>query len=266
MIKVILNLVLILFCGFVSSKNITRCEFVEELIKADIKDPKSIEDHTCAAFGSSSYRELSQRKGFYSTASIYTIVKKYWCGVNKEGGGCDILCSQLEDEDVQDDILCADKIMRQQGTDAFHRSEDCTNDAKDEIDACIKSSASISTLPPPTIRKVISLYERMMEMITKCRFVRELKKAGINDIETIQLHVCAAFKNENWKSTQSKNPETIGIYEIPKEKWCYSDQNLYEIQNQIACFSSIVRTSGNSVIPNDMNICTKLSQEEIDNC
>jgi hypothetical protein len=257
---------ILLLSSFVQSNNITRCEFVEELLKVGIRDPNSVEDHTCAAFGSHSYRVLPSKDDNLELSSIYNILRKYWCGKNSKSGGCDILCSKLEDEDVQDDILCADKIMKQQGTSSFHLSGYCSMNIKEEISLCLKNSLSNEIVESSTFKNVIPIYERMMQMMTKCRFVKELKKAEINDLDTIQRHVCAAFKNERLISTRSKNPDTIGVYEIPKEKWCDSNQDQNEIQNQIACFSKLLRVYGTSVIPTKLENCTKLTQEDVDNC
>lgn len=102
------------------SKNMTTCEFVRELYNAGIKDRQRIEDHACAA-GYGKTDSLNVISSFRNettttTSSLYNIKEKYWC----DGGGCEIPCVKLRDDDVQDDIQCAQKIMRQQGTAAFH--------------------------------------------------------------------------------------------------------------------------------------------------
>lgn len=112
----------------VMSKNMTTCEFVRELYNAGIRDPQRIEDHACAAgYGTYNVTNPIFHGKFFKVSSLYRINEKFWC----DGGGCGILCDKLRDFDVQDDIQCAEKIMKKQGTDAFHHQCD-TNISNEE--------------------------------------------------------------------------------------------------------------------------------------
>jgi hypothetical protein len=138
MSKLAIKLLLIsTLCGIAYSKNFSRCEFVKELFKAGINDRDRIEDHVCAAFGSSTERssnEYSEQNG--GMYGMYIIYKTYWCDKGPDTG-CGIPCEKLKDDDVQDDIKCASKILRQDGTKAFSNTNLCNFDIKNLIKQCI---------------------------------------------------------------------------------------------------------------------------------
>lgn len=43
---------------------------------------------------------------------LFQISDKYWCGIELVDGACGIKCSDLENEDIKDDVICAKRIFR----------------------------------------------------------------------------------------------------------------------------------------------------------
>lgn len=242
-------------CGLISTRRITRCEMVNELIKSGLKNQHRIEDHICASFGNSSVTETDQFSETTGTFGIYGVLRKTWCN-QKPTEGCGIPCPKLIDDDVKDDIICAEKILRQSGTKAFAQSRYCNEATTKSIKSCIDDT----------------------NFLTRCEFVNELLKAGITDHDSIQDHICAAFRHELYKSSKGypENSEKVGIYGIERKRWCNLGQvegcgidcsklNDDDISDDIACATKILRLEGTNAFfqPKD---CSYENKKEIKVC
>uniref|UniRef100_A0A1V1FIX5 lysozyme n=1 Tax=Reticulitermes speratus TaxID=60591 RepID=A0A1V1FIX5_9NEOP len=62
---------------------------------------------------------------------IFQINNRYWCRDNGRGGGCNLNCAALRNNDITDDIRCAQHIKRVQGFGAWttYRAY-CTNSVR----------------------------------------------------------------------------------------------------------------------------------------
>lgn len=228
---------------------------VKELIRSGLKDHQRIEDHICAAFGNLSETSTDQYFDTLGTYGMYKISKTNWCN-QKSTEGCGIPCSNLVDDNVKDDIICAEKIFRQAGTIAFSQSNECTDETKRDVQSCIKNT----------------------KFYTRCEFVIHLLKAGINNHDNIQDHICAAFGHEFFKSSKGypRNSEKVGIYNIPRNRWCdqgadkgcgipCSKLNDDDISDDIECAKKILRLEGTNAFfqPKD---CSYENKKEIKVC
>jgi hypothetical protein len=228
---------------------------VKELIRTGLKDHQRIQDHVCAAFGNLTETTTEQHSETLGTFGMYKISKSNWCN-QRPTEGCGIPCSKLVDDDVKDDIICAEKILRQAGTNAFSQSKDCNDETRKNIQSCISDT----------------------KYYTRCEFVNHLLKAGINNHDSIQDHICAAFGHELFKSSKGyrKESEKIGIYDISRKRWCdqgpdkgcgipCSKLNDDDITDDIECASKILRHEGTNAFfqPKD---CSYENKKEIKVC
>lgn len=63
-----------------------------------------------------------------------------WCSTTEENGGnCDIQCSDLNDDDITDDIKCAKQIITAEGIDAWGLTEDCLPISKVILKECFEN-------------------------------------------------------------------------------------------------------------------------------
>ncbi|XP_069681842.1 lysozyme-like [Periplaneta americana] len=51
---------------------------------------------------------------------LFQINSRYWCGLNKAGGDCNLTCNSLLDNDISNDSACAKKIHSRQGFSAWY--------------------------------------------------------------------------------------------------------------------------------------------------
>ncbi|XP_015261709.1 PREDICTED: lysozyme C, milk isozyme-like, partial [Gekko japonicus] len=101
------------------AKKFQRCEVTTTMRKAglDLYYGYSLENWICMAYYGSKFNSGavsgSNRHGSQNYG-IFQISSRWWCsdGKGKTANGCRIPCSKLMDDDLQDDILCAKRIVR----------------------------------------------------------------------------------------------------------------------------------------------------------
>lgn len=108
-------LVLLLFLGIfqfskVQGKNFTVCEIVQELDNLHSIPRDEIYKHLCIV-GSF----IHTGKSYQGFLGMYRIGSEWWCGKNAPGGNCNVTCSDLLDDDIADDVACAQKIIESHG-------------------------------------------------------------------------------------------------------------------------------------------------------
>lgn len=118
--RVFIVLFLILHFEAAFSKVFEVCEFAEELHKRHNIPQKEIFKHFCIA-GNNLDTTKSTETGY---VGIYGVGSKWWCGQNEAGGGCNIKCSNLLDDDITDDVECMQVIFDNQGLFAWAKNRD----------------------------------------------------------------------------------------------------------------------------------------------
>ncbi|XP_026735750.1 lysozyme-like [Trichoplusia ni] len=109
--------VLILIVNCVNCKRFeTRCKLVRELLKIGMPNDMFLGQWVCLIEKSSNretrtFTVKPSGKRFYG---IYQIPQQ-WCRENKRGGGCNIACEDLLDDDIRDDTACAVQIAKLEG-------------------------------------------------------------------------------------------------------------------------------------------------------
>lgn len=130
----------------VSSKTVTckvfeKCEFAEELYLNQLVPANEIYQHLCVAgLNTNIY------KGNLDYLGIYAIGDQWWCKWNGEGGGCNINCSKLYDEDISDDVVCMKTILEQQGVGSWgHTKKSCLKQHLKTVTECLKIPLNLLT-------------------------------------------------------------------------------------------------------------------------
>ncbi|XP_046385445.1 lysozyme-like [Ischnura elegans] len=135
-----------------SSYVFKRCELARELLSLEFPEPL-LPDWVCLVENESG-RNTSAKGGPNSNGSydygIFQINSRYWCG---DGKDCGIPCSDLIDDDIRDDAVCALKIYRRQGFNAWHGwTKRCKNATKPNLDNCFPTTGSDKDNRTPTFK------------------------------------------------------------------------------------------------------------------
>lgn len=122
----------------VRSRTIDRCQFAEELIKNYNLTVAETKKHLCIVINSSSGNILNTANKLENYNGIYRISTKWWCGKDgRNGGGCDIKCENLIDDDIADDVKCARKILLGQGIEGWSLNQkQCKNSLTEFLQKC----------------------------------------------------------------------------------------------------------------------------------
>lgn len=106
------------------AKQFKYCELKNELQLKHKIPSKEIFKHLCVVDPS-----LDTKWKIGSVFGLYAIESQWWCGQTERGGGCNVTCSALLDDDISDDVACGTIILSQQGIEAWDLHED---DCRDE--------------------------------------------------------------------------------------------------------------------------------------
>lgn len=90
---------------------------------------------------------------------IYGIGRKWWCSEDGDapGGSCNVKCSDLLDNDIADDVRCAELILSQQGVLAWVGSESTCFSKRLLVDKCLEEiddESETTTLTPENTSSV----------------------------------------------------------------------------------------------------------------
>lgn len=98
---------------FTLAKRFDQCELAIELYEKHEVPRDEIYIHLCIVSTLHTSRNSDGHLGIYSIGS------RWWCGNDAPGGSCNVTCADLLDDDIADDVFCANLIMSQQGVEAW---------------------------------------------------------------------------------------------------------------------------------------------------
>ncbi|XP_037051786.1 uncharacterized protein LOC119085474 [Bradysia coprophila] len=146
--KVGTRTVLLIALHLTVAKNFDKCEFATELYRRHQVPVEDIYKHFCIA---SSLHLSTGYNSEHGMIGIYGIGNQWWCGQDAPGGGCNVKCSDLLDDDIADDVICANLILSQQGLRAWVKSEaPCKRRYAQTVDECLDTKPNVSDLPTTT--------------------------------------------------------------------------------------------------------------------
>jgi hypothetical protein len=82
----------------------------------------------------------------YGYVGIYKIGSEWWCGQYAPGGHCNIKCSDLVDDDIADDIACANKILASSGLEAWRTTDSRCRRYTQTVDDCLGDEEILDSL------------------------------------------------------------------------------------------------------------------------
>lgn len=126
----VLRICLILLFYSLSSVELRKydvCSFANEIQSKGVLR-NDIHKHVCVAFYKGNFKtDFNSTKAF----GIYAINEE-WC---KDDGACNIKCSDLLDDNLFDDVQCAEKIIEQKSVKAWGEEISC-NHLRATVDQC----------------------------------------------------------------------------------------------------------------------------------
>ncbi|KAG5679203.1 hypothetical protein PVAND_008790 [Polypedilum vanderplanki] len=155
-LKIFLILLIAIFSQ-VELKKYTVCELAEELYYNHSIPRENVYKHLCIV-GDFLHTNYSS----YGFHGIYRIGEQWWCGNDQPGGNCNVKCDDLKDDDIRDDIMCAEKVLESHGTQGWTKSEVfCNKTYSPKVDACLETieqfelriEAENTTITPKTTKK-----------------------------------------------------------------------------------------------------------------
>ncbi|XP_037051783.1 lysozyme C-like [Bradysia coprophila] len=132
--KVITHTVLLIALHLTVAKIFDECEFANELYDRHQIPREDIYKHFCIV--SSLHTARNTENGY---KGIYAIGSKWWCGKDAPGGGCNVKCSDLLDDDIADDVTCANLILSQHGLNGWGKIEKECKRYEQKADECLRS-------------------------------------------------------------------------------------------------------------------------------
>lgn len=137
-------LIIVLAFKLADAKKYKYCELAKELHSQHNIVRDEIYKHMCVA--SVDLETDMNLDGEY--LGIFVIGKKWWCGIKETGGSCNVKCSDLTNDNLTDDVVCAKKIIDSQGLEAWGlEDEDCQDDHKGRTTECLEKIENEATKP-----------------------------------------------------------------------------------------------------------------------
>jgi len=123
----------IVAASLVAGRQIEQCELVRELYETHVIPRNEIYKHLCITTGLTHHNANGEYLG------LYRIGTQWWCDEKKPGGGCNVKCSDLLDDDITDDVKCATKILESHGTNAWVKNDQfCMKNYHHKAEECLR--------------------------------------------------------------------------------------------------------------------------------
>jgi hypothetical protein len=232
MIKILqfqLLLISLLFTLKIDSKTFDKCELARELKNNPLIPFDHVGTWVCIAEKQSNFQTSTKGYGLYG---IFKIGSEFWCNEDdRPSKGCGISCSKLIDNDISDDIECAQKIYKEHGFKAWGSGSDCEKKGNSYIDECASGK----------------VYDR-------CELARELRETPLIPYDQIGTWVCIAEKQSGLR-TSAEGDGAYGIFKIGNEFWCDEDEN-----SNKACGLYCLRLTNND-IQDDIECALKINKQ-----
>lgn len=132
--KLITPVILLITLSFelAYTKQFEICEFVRELYHLHEIPREDIYKHMCIA------QSLHTGRERYGFLGIYGIGSAWWCKDDAPGGSCNMRCSNLLDDNIADDVECANFILSTHGFSGWQVSEDhCRSGYEKQAKECL---------------------------------------------------------------------------------------------------------------------------------
>lgn len=214
-----------------------RCELARELRYRHNIPQSEVSTWVCIALYQSSF--LTSATGV-SEHGIFQINDKYWCSLFGKGAGCGISCSDLENEDITDDVQCARKIHGEQqrlygdGFTAWSTYEPyCKKRSEQYVKDCFPGEVTHTQSPPiqPQITQnaVISFVhpvsQKTGKIYDRCELAKELRYKHNMPRDQLHMWVCIAHHESSFNTAavgrlNADGSGDHGLFQISDLYWC----------------------------------------------
>lgn len=223
-----------------------RCELAQELVYRHDIPMDQVAMWVCIAKHESNYNTSAigtLNADGSADHGLFQISDIYWCSPPGKGWACGLPCSQLEDEDITDDVQCMKKIYKEhQGLsgDGFNAwtvyplhckgradrfVDGCFDDAENEV---LPKPGIVAPLPPkrpPTEVKKWTTTKKTGRVYERCELARDLVfKYGMEQ-QKVATWVCIAERESNFNTSaigrlNRDGSEDHGLFQISDIYWC----------------------------------------------
>ncbi|XP_058458154.1 uncharacterized protein LOC131434908 [Malaya genurostris] len=212
-----------------------RCELVREL---HFKHHYSIEDAatwTCIAQYQSNFNTaaVGSGPGDVKYHGMFQLSDEYWCSPPGRGWVCGMPCSDLEDDDITDDLACMRHIYEEHqriSGDGFNAwavyQPYCKGKSTGMAEGCFEEGENAlvpvtTTTRKPTKKKNVGVGK----IYQRCELAQELYYKHRLPFEQIATWVCIAHRESNYNVSaigrlNADGSEDHGLFQISDIYWC----------------------------------------------
>ncbi|XP_065087457.1 uncharacterized protein LOC135709164 [Ochlerotatus camptorhynchus] len=220
--------------GATRGKVYTRCELARELY---YKHQFSIDDSaiwTCIAQYQSNFNTsaVGYAGGDVQYHGMFQLSDEYWCSPPGRGWVCGLPCSDLEDDDITDDLACMNHIYEEHqriSGDGFNAwtvyQPYCKGKADSMIRGCLDEGEN--AIVPTTTARVPHRKENVGvgKIYERCELARELYFVHNLPYEQIATWVCIAHRESNYNVSaigrlNADGSGDHGLFQISDIYWC----------------------------------------------
>ncbi|XP_062552424.1 uncharacterized protein LOC134217636 [Armigeres subalbatus] len=251
--------------GVTRGKVYTKCELARELY---YRHRLSIEDTamwTCIAQYQSNFNTsaVGYGGGDVQYHGMFQLSDEYWCSPPGRGWVCGLPCSNLEDDDLSDDLACMNHIYEEHqriSGDGFNAwavyQPNCKGKAQNMIEGCFEEGEN--AIIPTTTKRVPHRKQNVGvgKIYERCELARELYYVHNLPFEQIATWVCIAHRESNYNVSaigrlNADGSEDHGLFQISDIYWCSppgkgwvcgiacSDLEDNDISDDIQCMKTI---------------------------
>jgi C-type lysozyme/alpha-lactalbumin family len=137
--KIVFALLVLTVISFGNAKMYTQCEFVLELWNKHNVASEDLYKHLCVTHSRTMLNTRFQTNSKDVWYGIYSLCEPYWCNKAQKGGGCNLHCSNLINDDISDDVACAKLVMSNEGLKAWGKNvQSCSNQYQKKVESCME--------------------------------------------------------------------------------------------------------------------------------
>ncbi|XP_055601532.1 uncharacterized protein LOC129750592 [Uranotaenia lowii] len=275
-----------------------RCELARELYYQHGMPYDQIATWVCIAHRESNYNvsaigrlnaDGSEDHGLFQISDIY------WCSPPGKGWVCGLACSDLEDNDLTDDIACMRKIFEEHtriSGDGFNAwsvyQPYCKGRSDGYILGCFDETNLSPPRPPTPLVPPSKTPKSRGKIYNRCELVNELYQKHHYSIEDAAMWTCIAQFQSNFNTAAigsgAGGVQYHGMFQLSDEYWCSppgkgtvcgvacSDLTDDDITDDLACIQLIFeehqRISGDgfNAWPSYQNKCKEKAQSMVQSC